>query len=165
MDAETSPTLHLVLRYADKDVNTIAEHQSVASQKGSVWFGKLGKALGKQQIERLNRQCEEGTTTFVYLVLSAGKKSVVHRAKLLELKEVLSKGESELVPAYYRTTGIMQYVKLWIRLSGLTEVDRKSMERLEVAATGSDLLEAIGRSSSGQFIVKISNDKTRERPW
>ncbi len=99
-----NPPAHLVVRFADSmfDVgDVIARHNEVVAQHGAVWFGKLGSTLAVGRIDRLNRQIQEATPAFLYLVKGNRRLPTAFRADLLAVSKNLPPREKPLVPAYY----------------------------------------------------------------
>jgi len=153
--------LHLVIRFSDNLFgigDVVAKHNEVEQKKGYVWFGKIGSTFSSTRIDALNKQVKDGIPTFIYLVKGNRKKSTAYRAKLLFVSKELPKGEVKNIPSYYLTKGLRQYMKAWIKIGEILEIEMSSMKNLKTINSILPIQETLVRSSSGYFLVHESKD-------
>ena len=93
---KTEQSVHLLLRFSDsllEQGDTIDEHNQVVQRAGAVWFGKMGSPVSQQYIDLMNKQVEDGTATYVYLVKGNRRKSTAYRSKIISISKTLPEGE------------------------------------------------------------------------
>jgi hypothetical protein len=154
MDTES---IHILLRFSDKlgaIGDTIAAHKQVIAAHGSVWFGKMGRPLSRKYIERINAQCEAKIPTHLYLVQAGRGGYQVYRGNLLKMSRELPSKERKLIPTYYTQKSLLQYMRLWSKLSALAPFDNKNLSSLQVASSGSPIVQSLHGSMAGLFIVR-----------
>src|SRR5574341_1089010 len=130
----SNKTLHLVIRFSDGLFgvgDVVAKHNEVVDKTGYVWFGKIGTTLSSIRIDALNKQVKDEIPTFIYLVKGNRKKSTAYRAKLFLVSKDLPKGEGKNTPSYYSTKSLRQYMKAWIKIGEISEVELSSMKNLK----------------------------------
>jgi hypothetical protein len=155
MDAQI---FHLVVRFSDTMFNAgdvIAIHNQVVSQNGAVWFGKLGQPISSQRADMLNQQVERNIPTFLYLVKGNRRKSTAYRANLAQISKDLPK-ENALIPAYYAEKGLIQYMKVWMKMGQIEPIELSAMDKLKAINSVFPISETLVRSSSGYFLVRES---------
>jgi hypothetical protein len=148
--------LHLVVRFSDDLFgigDVITKHNDVVARSGYVWFGKIGVALSANRIELLNQQIAEGTTTFAYLVKGNRKIPTAYRASLLSLTKELPKSESKYFPQYYSDKGLLQFMKVWLKMGEIYPIELSTLNNLKTISSINLILETLARSSSGYFFV------------
>jgi hypothetical protein len=153
--------LHLVIRFSDNLFgigDVVSKHNEVVDKHGYVWFGKIGTTLSSTRIDALNKQVNDGIPTFIYLVKGNRKKSTAYRAKLLFVSKELPKAEAKKIPSYYSRKDLCQYMKAWIKVGEISEVEMSSMKNLKAINSIYPIQETLVRSSSGYFLVHESKD-------
>jgi hypothetical protein len=156
MTTEKEP-IHLLMRFSDKlgaIENTIQAHTEVIKKKGSVWFGKIGKTLGNERVERINQQCADGVVTHLYLVQKSSKVYQVFRGTIAHVSKDLTKEEKALLPQYYDVNDLTRYMKLWVKLTNLQQASLAELSFLRVATSGGDMRETLRTSMAAIFAVK-----------
>jgi len=151
--------VHLVVRFADSmfDVgDVIARHNEVVTLHGAVWFGKLGSTLAQGRIDRLNRQIQDGTPTYLYLVKGNRRLPTAFRADLLAVSKALPSKEKPLVPAYYAEKKLVRHMNAWMKIKHLKPIDLDELDALQAISSVLPLSETLVRSSSGYFLVHSS---------
>jgi hypothetical protein len=150
------PPVHLLMRYSDRisGYSTIVEHQKVLTKRGSVWIGKLGKRLSLKNRIRINKQCREGISSFVYLVSRENRRYKIHRGKILSVSGKVPIGEQKFVPKYYKTSGAMRFTSFWTKLESLDPAAEGVLQSLRVASSGSRATHVLAHSASGLFVVR-----------
>jgi hypothetical protein len=143
------------MKYSDKLTavdDTITAHQEIAMRKGAVWLGKMGRTLARNHVRTLNEQCKHNVPTYVFLVQKRGHAYEVYQGNVIEVSRV-SPDDRQLIPRYYEQRGILQYMRLWQKLTGIKKVDAGALKRLYVASTGSSAAETLPRSIAALFLV------------
>lgn len=145
--------IHIIIRYADREVETISAHEGLIDKHGAVWLGKIGKPLAQPKINIMNKQIANDIPTFVYLVQKVGQRYETHKGTIDEITRELPT-QKNLIPRYYEQQNILQYVSLWLKISKLTKLDKNGLMRLKVANTGTAVPDALSTSMAGFFVVK-----------
>jgi hypothetical protein len=150
--------IHLLMRFSDKlgfIRDTIEAHSDVIEKHGAAWFGKMGKTLGRDKIERINEQCEQNCPTYLYLVQKSSAKGYqIYRGNILKVARDLPKGQNRLVPKYYDTNRLGEYIRLWTKLAKLKAVPSSEITGFVVSSSGSPVLVTLGRSMAALFVVR-----------
>ena len=110
--------VHLVLclseqRYGVPDV--VNHHYSIAFKYGAVWFGKPDRGISRADVDKLNKQIEQGFHTAVFVVNLVDTK-VVHIADLLHVS-LKSPPEKQLIPSFYKQLKLLPRMKAWLKLA------------------------------------------------
>lgn len=152
-----SEDLHILLRYSQSLEgldDTISEHQAVLSDLGEVYFGKIGRAFGQRTLALIGTQISAGHPTFLFLAARTGRRDfVLHKATLRDMSLELPSGDGALVPYYYTRAGITGRVGTWFRISSLDRINQATLKALNVASTGTPILDVLGPSRNPMFIV------------
>jgi len=166
-----STPVHLLMRFSDKlgfIGDTIEAHSAVIEKHGAAWFGKMGKTLGREKVERINDQCKRKVTTFLYLVQkSAAKGYQIYRANIIEVARDLPAGQTRYIPKYYETNRLEKYIRLWTKLSKLKSVPSSEITGFVVSSSGSPVLVTLGRSMAALFLVRkkmAADDEPKPEP-
>ena len=136
----------------------ITRNEFPVDKNDYVWFGKIGSTISETRIKALNKQVNNGISTYIYLVKGNRKKSTAYCAKLLLASKELPKGEEEKTPSYYSTEGIRQYMKAWVKIGEISEIEMSSMKNLRAINSIFPIQETLVRSSSGYFLVYEAKD-------
>ena len=131
---KNSMPIHLLIRYSDrlfKVENSMVEHSQVVEQKGIVWFGKIGKPLGKSNIMAINAQCNNSIPTYLYLVQKNKKEYITYKGTVVDVSRIYPSDEKEFIPQYYFERDLVEFIQLWIKLSALSMVDRTVLNHLK----------------------------------
>ena len=156
------------MRFSDKlgfIGDTIEAHSAVIKKHGAAWFGKMGKTLGHDKVERLNEQVEKKIPTFLYLVQrSASKGYQIYRGGILQVARDLPARQNRYIPKYYESHRLEEYIRLWTKLSNLRAVPSSEINGFVVSSSGSPVLVTLGRSMAAMFIVrkKMAGDELRK---
>lgn len=149
--------IHLLVRFSDNFASigdVISEHQEVIRRKKSVWFGKLGKSVSETIIETINQQCKEGIPSYLFLAKGNRRKTTFYKAIIISLTSTLPEKELKLIPVYYFDKKIAKSMKFWAKLSNISPIDSKDIQKVKVANSANDIEESLFRSSSGHFIIE-----------
>jgi hypothetical protein len=149
--------IHILMRFSDKlgaIEDTIEVHNKIIEKRGSVWFGKMGKTLGVPHVERINKQREEGISTHLYLVQKSPKVYEVYRGIVITARRTCPIKEKNLIPDYYEQNHILKYMRLWIKLSKLEQMEPVILRNLRIANSGLPASETLRTSMAAMFIVK-----------
>ena len=154
-----APTpVHLLMRFSDKlgfIGDTIEAHSDVIEKRGAAWFGKMGKTLARDKVERVNDQCKRKVPTFLYLVQkSTAKGYQIYRGDILQVARDLPTGQTRFIPKYYETNRLEKYIRLWIKLTKLKAVPSSEITGFVVSSSGSPVLVTLGRSMAALFVVR-----------
>ena len=147
--------LHLIVKYGNQLAqgrNTIDEHRQVLKVQGAVWFGKIGAGIGKGTIAAIKRQYDAGETTYLFL-LQRSERTIVHRGKIVAIKETRPDDEEAAIPAYYEECGLEGRMKLWIKLSRLVRCNAKVLSEYHTVSSGNKALHTALRSMAGVFVI------------
>ena len=153
-----SNPFHLVVRFSDTMFgvgDVVAVHNEIASKHGSVWFGKLGSSVSQTRVNMLNKQIEQSTPTFLYLVKGNRKKSTAYRADLLAISRDFPK-EKKQIPAYYEEKDLLEFMKVWMKIGKIEPIELSDMRSLKAINSIYPIAETLVRSSSGYFLVHES---------
>lgn len=151
--------IHILLRYSDKlnaAAETIPEHQKVISKSGAVWFGKLGRPVSINHVDKINKQIADGIPSFLYLVQRVGRNYETYCGTIVQITKNCPKDERELIPAYYYYKDIVDEIALWTKLSKIELVDQAALNKLVVATSGMPVLESLSSSMAAHFIVRAA---------
>lgn len=161
VDRETETrALHLVVKWsATHGRQTVDLHREVADEKGSVWWGLIGKPgskkLGEATFAALRQQLASGIETFVFI--SGPPALPAWRTELVDIREERPTDE-ELIPSYYPAE---YHHSLWVKLSSFQQAEREWLLRhLEPAAQPGKLI-ALGNQTN-PLIVDV---RTEPRVW
>ena len=149
--------IHLLIRFSDrllKDTATIPEHQKVIEQEGSVWFGKMGQRISQDAIDALNKQVEDKIPTYIYLVKGNRRKPSAFISELIIASISVPAKEHYLIPAYYRELDIVRFIKFWVKVKNIHEIELGDLNRMSVASSVYPLQETLIKSSSGHFYLQ-----------
>lgn len=149
--------IHVLVRFSDMLLpsgDTIESHQKVISKKGAVWFGKAGKPLARNHIERINRQCSDHIVTFLYLVQRVAGQYELYKGTVLTMSRALPEGEEEFVPPYYKNLYLLRDVRYWTKLSKLAKAPQGELEKLLLVNSGMPARLSLYQSMAGLFLVR-----------
>ena len=137
--------------------DAIPRHQRLIDKHGEVWFGKMGKTLGRPHVANINAQCAQGIPTYTYLVERTKSGYQVYRGRIVQVSREHPE-DAEKIPGYYSSAGIMRYIKLWIRLSDMRLVNSEVLGRLRIATSGFTVADTLQASMAAMFITNCSGD-------
>lgn len=133
----------VALRFADNfapSEGTIAAHEAVISNKGYVWFGKIGSALSEETIKMIlmNQPAKvllihSGTTKRYWALVDAITKSFP--------------GDGEF-PSYYSDKSSL--IKTWFRVIQFIDAPKDILSKCYVISSG-ELLSNVSRKSLSPF--------------
>ena len=149
--------IHILMRFSDKlgaIEDTVEAHSIMIKKHGAVWFGKMGKTLSRQNIERLNKQCEQGTPTHLYLVQKTANRYEIYRGVILAVRRETPIKDRKIIPPYYEKNRLSLYMNLWVKLSGLDRIELTSLSSLYIATSGFAAPETLRASMAAIFIIK-----------
>jgi hypothetical protein len=149
---------HLIVRFSDTMFgigDVIALHNAVVEANGAVWFGKLGQTLSLGRIDMLNEQVKKKIPTYLFLVKGNRRKSTAYQAPLLMVSRDIPK-ETALIPPYYAEKDLIQFMKAWMKVSRIEQIELSGMESLRAMNSVFPIAETLSRSSSGYFLVRES---------
>lgn len=149
---------HLVVRFSDTMFsagNVVELHNAVATERGSVWFGKLGHTLSQNRVDLLNQQVEKKISTFLYLVKGNRKRSTAYRTLLMHVQKEKPQDDS-FIPHYYFEKEIIQYMNAWIKIGQIMPIEMAEMDNLKAINSVFPIAETLKLSSSGYFLVHES---------
>lgn len=139
----------LLIRYSDKlisDIDTIEEHNKIIQKEGSACFGKVGRFIGKQNLENCNNNTIE---KWLILVKKENKQYIFHKAPISSAQR--TKPNLKLIPNYYRDKG---GITCWICLKDIfTKMDRQEIVQWVVKSSQERISKTLSESQSGYFIV------------
>jgi hypothetical protein len=122
--------VHLVVKWSaqgGRPIDTVERHQSIAEEKGSVWWGLGTKDadwhIDEQWLDRFRAQIAAGTPTFVFISGPSCWKTEL-RAITFSREET----DEELIPDYYATAGLDHH-HLWVELASFQSTDRDELLR------------------------------------
>jgi hypothetical protein len=133
--------------------DTIERHQQVASQQGSVWWGRLTYSsdvtgLSTEWLEALRAQLAAKRPTYVFLHSSPGG---TWRARLLGITTDRSQVDAELVPSYYEPSA---HYSLWVRLTRFEKSDPSQLTEGYVLARSGEPVTSKGLNNQTHLIVR-----------
>jgi hypothetical protein len=154
----TSP-LHLVIRFSDTMFevgDVVSFHNDVVDKHSAVWFGKLGGTLSLARVEMLNKQVEQKTPTFLYLVKGNRKKSTPYKARIMAVSRDFPKREKVLIPSYYAEKKLLKFMNAWVKVGQIEQVGMADLKNLKTINSIFPIEETLVKSSSGYFLVHES---------
>lgn len=116
----------VALRFRDFGVKTVDEHNAIAHEKGSVWWGwwnKPEERPPRDLLESFVARISEEEGVEVFLVDSGTSR--LYSTRLVEIavtglgEETITPEESDLIPDYYRE----RPWKVWFRIKAIQEED------------------------------------------
>jgi hypothetical protein len=133
--------IDLVLKWSPRLVpDTIERHIEVASEQGSVWWGRQCAedsgvvGLGAEWLEKLRGQLAARKPTYVYLHSKPGG---TWRAQLLGITTNKAEVNADLIPSYYGPT---THYNLWVNLTRFEKSDPVELiESYVLARTGASV--------------------------
>jgi 5-methylcytosine-specific restriction enzyme B len=98
---ETEP-VHLLMKWsAELKPSTVIEHQTVAENRGAVWWGKFGRTntnpISAARLETISTELAEGLTVHCYLY----RGGELWRTRLLDVTLDAGQVDRERLPSYY----------------------------------------------------------------
>lgn len=134
----------------------VSIHNEVVEKHGAVWFGKLGGTLSLARIEMLNKQVEQKTPTFLYLVKGNRRKSTPYKAQIMTVSRDFPKKEKALIPSYYAEKKLLKFMNAWVKVEHIEQVEMADLKNLKTINSIFPIEETLVRSSSGYFLVHES---------
>lgn len=138
--------LTVALRFAENfapETGTIAEHENVLSQYGSVWYGKLGTPLSQKIIDSILSNANPRI-----LLIRSGR---TERYWLYISEIQRDKPEPSLIPEYYRNQA--DSFKTWFRVTRIVLAEKGISSHCIVHSSGRPLSEVSSHSLSPYFII------------
>jgi hypothetical protein len=151
------PIVHLVVRFSDRVLrveDTISEHAKILTERGAVWFGKLGKPVGKPNLQKMSHQIARGTPTYLYLVQKTASSYGVYRGTIVEVKTECPTEEKPLIPSYYFHSLDIDQVRFWAKLIELTAVGKDDLVKLRSISSTDPITVTLQSSMAGFFVVR-----------
>jgi hypothetical protein len=96
--------------------------------------------------------------TFIYLVKGNRRKSTFYQADLLAISRELPDGEEGRFPIYYIQNDVVKFIKTWFKISLISQIESPAISQLKTIGSINSILETLGRSSSGYFLVHVSKN-------
>ena len=146
----------MVIRYSDAlygNIDTVSAHRTIVEARGSVWLAKVGKPLGLSRIKTLKEQIDSGIGASLYLVQHKAGKYSWTGACLEDVRRGPAPSEEELIPKYYKESGLLNHAATWFRVSGFYDVTPKEKGSLVVASSRRPIGSALTTSMAAMFIV------------
>lgn len=150
-------TVHLMIRFSDRIVkidDTISEHLAVLERYQAVWFGKLGKPVGRPHQAAINRQLDVGIPTYIYLVQNVSGRYKFYRGTIAMIALEFPEDEMELVPEYYSEAFDLENVRFWAKLVKLTSVGKDEIVGLSSISSIAPIISTLQSSMAGFFVVR-----------
>ena len=145
----------IALRFSDNFAppdGTIMEHRRCISEKGYVWYGKLGSAVS-------DKVCKELMENDMPRIL------LIHSGKSFRYWAYIDKVQKNTpllseIPEYYREqAGIF---RTWFRVLKIEEADKSVMSACTVASSGAPLSMTSRSSMNPYFIIEYSEGGEKE---
>lgn len=161
---------HVVVRFSDslyKGIDTIREHELVIKEKGSVWFGKVGRSLAQPKMRILNDQIERNITTYLFLVHRRKGGYGWKKATLERVALTVPRNEKSLVPAYYKKHRIDGQSSIWFKVSKISNPSQPDIQKCHVVSSNKPIGETLYKSMYAMFMVYLGTrrkQKTSSRP-
>ena len=144
----------LVLRYGTNiEKNCIRLHQEVLENKGSCWFGKLGRSPS----EKVIKQVMNDDIGHVILYAREG-------AFLATFDKVIDTKPDDSYPEYYETLLYADgYIpSMYFRLLEIEPLESAALQELIVSSSKSQLIDTLYKSMNSFFCVEYKNGKQTE---
>lgn len=129
-----------------KNIDLIAEHDSISRKLGSVFFGRVGRGLAKEKISLLRDAIRGLQKPMLYVIRKGDLEYEFHRTEILGIWGQDYHPDSDYCPAYYRE--LYDSITLWIEIRGFERIDKDGMLSLRLASTGRPILELLGSQAS-----------------
>ena len=143
---EVSKMRTIALRFANKfapDLGTILAHEEVISEKGFVWYGKLGNRVSAKVInDTLNNEDPR------ILLIHSGATGR-YWAHIDKIQHDIP--ELEEIPSYYRDMAVK--FNTWFRVTKFEDAPKNILSQCFVASSGALLSTASRHSMSPYFII------------
>lgn len=145
------------MRFADGFLSvkdTIKHHQEVLRRRRAVQIGKLGRTLSSARAALVNKQCEMGVRTYLFLVQKLKNQYQVYRGRIVNVTYELPQDEKPLIPDYYDELNITSQVSVWIKLSSLMNSSMHDLAKYRIASSKKSVRNAIRSSMAAMFIIE-----------
>ena len=141
----------IALRFAENfapEGGTIKAHEVVIKEKGYVWYGKMGTAIGKDKAE-------------IIMKLNDPKILLIQSGKLgrywAHIKDIQREcPEPEAIPVYYRND--QDNFKTWFKVTSFEKAPSNIMSQCEVVSSGAELGHASHYSMSPYFFIEAPEE-------
>ena len=148
-----SPSQHriLVVRYSDRHgppEGTIHAHQQVAERLGYVWFGKLGRPVGRGLLADLLRG--EQSSAIAVLVTMINKAYAYYSCNLLGAAHEVPEAEADAIPDYYARYQIPPAT--WLKLSGIRKLRPETAGCITLFSSRVSLPQGLRTSPAGHLV-------------
>ncbi len=159
-------TNHIVVRFSDslfEGISTIREHELIIKNKGSVWFGKLGRPLAKKKIDILNKQINSNEKTYLLLVQKKKKGYMWTQAVLDKVANSVGKNEIKLTPPYYKQHDIDKQSSVWFKVSKLYTPPSLDMKKCYIVSSNNPIDKTLYCSMYSMFMVYFANKGSQKK--
>jgi hypothetical protein len=147
--------VHILMKYSDRlgfVSDTVKAHQDVIKTAGYVWFGKIGRRLGREPFKAINRQCAEGIPTYLFLVQKAPGGYSLARGVI---KEIATSPPAKCYPEYYSEHKLHTVMRVWVKLVKLEKIKdaNAELQRLYRLGSSDQIMNALTFSMNPMFAV------------
>ena len=141
----------VALRFSDNFApaqGTIQAHEDIISEKGFVWYGKLGLPLSAKAVNYIMENQDP-----MILLIHSGK-TARYWAHVTEICR--NTPEIEAIPAYYRDK--TNSFNSWFKITRFDKAQKDVLSKCCVISSGATLGEVSRRSMSPYFIIEAGGD-------
>ena len=141
----------VALRFGENfapECGTVAAHEQVIDEHGSVWYGKLGSPVSATVASSIL----EADDPMILLIHSGGSER--YWAHVQSISRAIP--DEQLIPSYYRQ--IAQKFGCWFEVTRFERAAKNVMSRCVVASSKKPLTEASRHSMSPYFIIDYHED-------
>lgn len=129
-----------------KESDLVVEHNAIASRRGKVLFGRIGKGLASSKVNVIREAIDAGLKPMLFLVRKGDEDFEFFRAEMSGIWGADFTPDSTLCPSYYRE--LFSQISLWIEIGQFSKVSSSVLERLRLSSTGRPILELLGSQAS-----------------
>ena len=139
------------LRYTDKfapDTGTIGAHKKIITEKGYVWYGKMGSPISQKVADILLNSSEPR-----FLLIHSGAPD-----RYWVYIDDISRNSPpyDEFPSYYHD--ISDKFTTWFRVIRIENAEKNVMAKCTVSSSGASLSEASRHSMSPYFIIDCKEE-------
>ena len=138
----------IALRFSDNfapKCGTIAEHQKIISEKGFVWYGKIGNKISPKVTKTI---LDNGIANI--LLIKAGSDER-YWATVVDC----SYEKQKIFPSYYGQEA--NHMKTWFKITKIENAPSNILEKCIIPSTGNRLSDIYKKSMGAYFIIEIED--------
>ena len=148
--------MHIAMRigsYQDRELgkDVIEAHNDVLKRQGTVYFGKAGRGLSADKLQRVRNSMFDGASCNLVVIRRLKSGYQCFLAPIVSLPSSSFRPELRFVPSYYHD--LVKEIELWIEVAAFTLSNANLLESLALASNSRPLLETLGSCRTSLMLV------------